>query len=79
MLQVPEVVRNRAVAAGATAWLDALPELIATLEREWTINIGDAYEAATEAFVAEASLGSRGASACRSARASSALIGSPKW
>jgi streptomycin 6-kinase len=56
VLHVPEVVRNRAVAAGATAWLDALPELIESLEREWTINIRDAYEAATEAFVAAASL-----------------------
>jgi hypothetical protein len=34
---VPAVVRNNAVAAGAAAWLDELPALLAHLEREWSI------------------------------------------
>jgi len=31
---VPEVVRNKALSAGASAWLDELPGLIAGLERD---------------------------------------------
>jgi streptomycin 6-kinase len=52
---VPEVVRNKALAAGATAWLDGLPGLIADLERDWGVTIGRPFPDATEAFVAEAS------------------------
>lgn len=37
---VPAVVRNKAVACGATQWLDELPALIASLEREWSIAVG---------------------------------------
>jgi streptomycin 6-kinase len=51
---VPEVVRNKALAAGATAWLDELPGLIADLEHEWGITVGTVFPGATEAFVAEA-------------------------
>jgi streptomycin 6-kinase len=53
---VPAVVRNKALVAGAAQWLDDLPELIADLEREWSIAVGHRYDAATEAFVAEAVL-----------------------
>lgn len=53
---VPEIVRNKARACGATAWLDALPELVAELEREWSIRVGSSYSGGTEAFVAEATL-----------------------
>ena len=53
---VPEVVRNKAVACGATQWLDELPALVASLEREWSIAVGRSYDDATEAFVAEATL-----------------------
>lgn len=56
MTIVPAVVRNKAVAAGATAWLDELPALIERLEREWSIVVGGAYGDATEALVAEATL-----------------------
>ena len=52
---MPEVVRNKALAAGATAWLDELPGLIADLERDWDITVGRPFPDATEAFVAEAS------------------------
>ena len=54
MLQVPEVVRQKAFAAGAGAWLDDLPLLVASLEQEWNIAVGDAYRDSTEAFVADA-------------------------
>ncbi len=49
---VPEVVRNKALAAGAAAWLDELPGLIAALERDWDITVGRPFPDATEAFVA---------------------------
>lgn len=51
---VPEVVRNKALAAGASAWLDELPALVAALERAWSIRVGRPFGAGTEAFVAEA-------------------------
>jgi streptomycin 6-kinase len=53
---VPAVVRNKALAVGATQWPDDLPELIASMEREWSIIVGRPYDYATEAFVAEATL-----------------------
>ena len=54
---VPPVVTNKAIACGATQWLDELPALVASLEREWSIAVGRPYDDATEAFVAEAALG----------------------
>ena len=53
VISVPAVVRNKARAVGATAWLEDLPRLIAGLERDWSIVVGRAYQDATEAFVAE--------------------------
>jgi streptomycin 6-kinase len=58
---VPEVVRNKALAAGAAVWLDGLPGLIADLERDWGITVGTPFPDATEAFVAEVSGPGRGA------------------
>jgi streptomycin 6-kinase len=54
---VPAVVRNKALAAGAGAWIRELPGLVADLERDWSITVGRPYDGATEAFVAEATLG----------------------
>ena len=34
---VPELVRKKAHVEGADAWLDALPELVSGLEREWSL------------------------------------------
>ena len=51
MIDVPEVVRNKAAAAGATGWLRDLPELVAALEREWSITVGEPYTGGTEAYV----------------------------
>ena len=56
MFDVPQVVQNKARDAGAEAWLEGLPRLIAKIEVDWSISVGKAYEDSTEAFVAEASL-----------------------
>jgi streptomycin 6-kinase len=53
---VSAVVRHKAVAAGATHWLDELPTLVSSLEREWSLGVGRPYHDGTEAFVAEATL-----------------------
>ena len=55
MFDVPAVVRNKALDADAGWWLDELPSLITSLERAWSIRVGDLFGDATEAFVAEAS------------------------
>jgi streptomycin 6-kinase len=52
--QVPPAVEAKARQAGAESWLAALPDLIAGLERDWSITVGSAFPDATEAFVAEA-------------------------
>jgi streptomycin 6-kinase len=53
--EVPAVVREKALAVGAGVWLDALPQLVGSLEQEWEITVGRPFPEATEAFVAEAS------------------------
>lgn len=57
MVEVPEAVRRKAAAVGATRWLDDLPSLVAGLERDWSIAVGRNYQDATEAFVADAVVG----------------------
>jgi streptomycin 6-kinase len=57
VLEVPRVVRAKAEVAGAEAWLRGLSDLVASLESEWGIRVGAAFEDATEAFVAEATMG----------------------
>jgi streptomycin 6-kinase len=56
-LAIPAVVSNKAAAVGAPGWIDDLPELVADIEREWSIRVGRPYQDATEAFVARATLG----------------------
>jgi streptomycin 6-kinase len=58
MVRVPEPVRAKAVAAGAQSWLDGLPSLVARFARDWSLTVGRVYDGATEAFVAEATVGS---------------------
>ena len=53
---IPEVVRNRAISEDQAAWVDELPEIVDRLERDWSIEVGRAYEEGTEAFVADAVL-----------------------
>ncbi len=54
VLEVPPVVRNKALAAGAARWLDELPALVAELEHEWSIAVGAPFTEGTEAYVAAA-------------------------
>lgn len=54
VIDVPETVRRKALAAGARDWLEGLPELVAALEQEWSFRVGRVYQDATEALVAEA-------------------------
>ncbi|MDX6319651.1 MAG: streptomycin 6-kinase, partial [Nocardioidaceae bacterium] len=53
-LHVPEIVRRKALNAGAERWLDDLPDLVAGLERDWSITVGSTFGDSTEAYVAEA-------------------------
>jgi streptomycin 6-kinase len=54
MVDVPPVVRNKALAIGAADWLDALPARVEELSARWNLTLGRVFEDATEAFVAEA-------------------------
>jgi streptomycin 6-kinase len=54
VISVPDVLRRKAVVAGAEHWLDELPALVRDLERKWDITVGEALSGGTEAFVAEA-------------------------
>lgn len=56
MIDVPEVVRNKALVAGAERWLADLPALVAELEERWSVTVGSAYSEGTEAYVAAAVL-----------------------
>lgn len=56
MIEVPAVVRNKAIAAGALQWLEDLGRLIDSIECEWMLRIGRVFPDATEALVAEATL-----------------------
>ncbi len=53
---MPTVARRKALTVGAGRWIDDLPMLVQSLEREWTMTVGSAYGDATEAFVARATL-----------------------
>lgn len=55
-INLPESVADRARAAGPEGerWLASLPELIAGLEEKWQVEIEEALEGGTHAFVAEA-------------------------
>ena len=56
MIELREVVRNRAIAEGHAEWIDHLTDMIRGLERDWSIELGQPYEEGTEAFVAAAML-----------------------
>ncbi len=53
---IPVEVRQRALAAGdiGSRWLDALPDLVAGLERDWGITAGDALHGGSAGLVARA-------------------------
>ena len=52
--EAPHAVRRKALGAGAGAWLESLPALVAALERDGSISVGRPYTGGTDAFVAEA-------------------------
>ncbi|MDP2290134.1 MAG: aminoglycoside phosphotransferase family protein [Actinomycetota bacterium] len=56
MIEVPAVVRAKALAAGADRWLTDLPDLVATLAADWQLTVGDVFPDATEALVVAVSL-----------------------
>ncbi|MCU7727381.1 aminoglycoside phosphotransferase family protein [Actinoplanes sp. KI2] len=53
MRDLPAAVRAKAVDLGATAWLENLPELIATLAAAWDLRLGAPFQDPTEAYVVE--------------------------
>jgi len=59
-LEVPDLVRQRAMAYGdlGRRWLDELPLVVATLAERWELQIGDAFQGGTAAFVTSATEGS---------------------
>jgi hypothetical protein len=56
MLQVPEVVREKARALGADDWLEALPELVAEVAGGWSLSVTKTFDGGTEALVAAVTL-----------------------
>ena len=54
VIELPDVVREKALAVGAGAWIDELPQLVRSLEEEWAITVGRVYPDSTEALVTEA-------------------------
>ena len=55
-MDLPGVVREKALAVGAGRWLEELPQLVRALEADWQLRVGRAYADSTEALVAEAVL-----------------------
>jgi streptomycin 6-kinase len=53
---LPAEVRQRAIAAGDAGhrWLDALPDLVEGLERDWDITVGEVLDGGSAALVAHA-------------------------
>ncbi|GLQ53812.1 aminoglycoside phosphotransferase family protein [Devosia nitrariae] len=53
---IPVEVRQRAAAAGDVGrrWLDALPDLVVGLERDWGITVGDPFHGGSAGLVARA-------------------------
>lgn len=53
---IPLEVRQRAVAAGEVGcrWLDALPDLVTGLERDWGVTVGDALHGGSAGLVLQA-------------------------
>jgi len=57
VINVPTVVRNKAAAVGATTWLNGLDALVESIEHDWDLLLGRVFPDATEALVAEATMG----------------------
>jgi streptomycin 6-kinase len=52
-MELPEVVRNRAISERHAGWIDELPTIVRGLERDWSIVVGRTFAEGTEALVAE--------------------------
>lgn len=55
-VEIPEVVRARAVEAGVGYWLDDVPGLLDELAGRWHLRYGSPYAEGTEAFVVAATI-----------------------
>jgi hypothetical protein len=55
-IDVPEAVRRKALAVGAEGkrWLTELPQVVADLETDWDVRIGEAIVGGSGAYVAPA-------------------------
>ncbi len=51
MIEVPDIVVNKARAHGALAWVDELPGLVDELAGRWKLTPGEVYDGGTEALV----------------------------
>jgi streptomycin 6-kinase len=56
MLRVPSPVCAKAMAVGADAWLEALPELVTEISTDWSLRVTDTFDGGTEALVAAVEL-----------------------
>jgi len=56
VVELPDVVRNRAIAEGHADWVDQLSDTVAGIEHDWSIVVDRTYDEGTEAFVADAVL-----------------------
>jgi streptomycin 6-kinase len=54
--RLPDYVQNKVRLAGADAWLRDLPALVAGLEHDWAISVGETLHGGSEAFVAQATM-----------------------
>ena len=55
-LDLPPELIGKARLNGAEQWLAGLPDLLASLERDWSIRVGASYPGSTEALVTQATL-----------------------
>jgi streptomycin 6-kinase len=55
-LDIPDRVRETAIAGGSEAWLDALPAVVDSLAREWSLEIGPSLAGGHAALVVEVTL-----------------------
>jgi len=53
-LDIPDAVRNYALAEGCAVWLDELPTLVQSLAYDWSLTLGVTLHGGHAAFVAEA-------------------------
>jgi streptomycin 6-kinase len=56
VIDLPQVVLDRARAEGTEWWIESLPDVVASLCREWRITVGATLVGGTQAYVCEADL-----------------------